>query len=570
MASPSLSSRAVSGMAALRDEQSRVNNASNLTPPMLCPPYLSYTAARGVSPPGANSIMSRSACTSPVLRHRRPTSSALHSQLDEPSSATVSVSRGSSPTLETDAGQQHVTDMEASMHFEGMSESPELSSSPPPGVGGSAQFSHASHIGQLLSDYAAHRVIICMLLVLFMWHVSHPVDVDQRPRFGLERIQHHLVGADLAHAVPAKMVQEEGVIETKFSPLLWTFIDQYQRTWAPNLLWFKIGSHVLVNHTSAIHSLRREELLHVQTKDCESYINIRPHSQMSARFDLLTMGWLILMLPILLCVVYKDVHAVVTPIERMVSFVTQLARDPLSQFGLTRQTSLKSDMDPTMIVDVTREMSMIAGVDDGTLTSMARTRSLGLNEREAPTMASSFVEVTLQKLALLLQVGFGSAGGEIIAQNIIGDYLDPMIPGSKVFAVFGFCDISEFNKCTETLEESIMMFVNQIAAIVHDSCQHFGGSVNKNIGSAFLLVWKFDQADMKALKAAMQTTHKHRLSSSNSSNLNTPARFPQAANPKELEAIPPFLLARSSSRLSQQSSVTSTPGNATGDGVGRA
>lgn len=36
-----------------------------------------------------------------------------------------------------------------------------------------------------------------------------------------------------------------------------------------------------------------------------------------------------------------------------------------------------------------------------------------------------------------------------------------------------------------------MKFVNQIAEITHSVVDKYGGSANKNIGDAFLLVWKF-------------------------------------------------------------------------------
>jgi class 3 adenylate cyclase len=36
-----------------------------------------------------------------------------------------------------------------------------------------------------------------------------------------------------------------------------------------------------------------------------------------------------------------------------------------------------------------------------------------------------------------------------------------------------------------------MLFVNQVADIVHSCVDKSGGSANKNIGDAFLLVWKF-------------------------------------------------------------------------------
>jgi class 3 adenylate cyclase len=40
-----------------------------------------------------------------------------------------------------------------------------------------------------------------------------------------------------------------------------------------------------------------------------------------------------------------------------------------------------------------------------------------------------------------------------------------------------------------------MMFVNQIADITHSMVDRYGGSANKNIGDAFLLVWKFEVQD---------------------------------------------------------------------------
>ena len=70
----------------------------------------------------------------------------------------------------------------------------------------------------------------------------------------------------------------------------------------------------------------------------------------------------------------------------------------------------------------------------------------------------------------MLALGFGEAGSEIIATNMIssdtGD-LNPMIPGKKIFAIYGFCDIRNFNEITIILQEDVMMFVNKIAKIVH-------------------------------------------------------------------------------------------------------
>ena len=71
-----------------------------------------------------------------------------------------------------------------------------------------------------------------------------------------------------------------------------------------------------------------------------------------------------------------------------------------------------------------------------------------------------------------------------------GTVFDPVISGTKVMAVFGFCDIRNFTDCCEVLEEETMVFTNAIASIVHNRVHSSGGVVNKNIGDAFLAVWK--------------------------------------------------------------------------------
>merc|ERR1719218_46002 len=65
-----------------------------------------------------------------------------------------------------------------------------------------------------------------------------------------------------------------------------------------------------------------------------------------------------------------------------------------------------------------------------------------------------------------------------------------MIPGRHVDAVFAFCNIRNFTDVTEVLQDQVMIFVNRIASIVHSFCDEFWGNPNKNVGDAFLLVWR--------------------------------------------------------------------------------
>jgi len=71
--------------------------------------------------------------------------------------------------------------------------------------------------------------------------------------------------------------------------------------------------------------------------------------------------------------------------------------------------------------------------------------------------------------------------------------LNAMIPGRRVDAIFGFCDILNFTDATEVLQDQVMVFVNRIACVVHTSVNEFFGSPNKNIGNAFLLAWRLSE-----------------------------------------------------------------------------
>ena len=65
-----------------------------------------------------------------------------------------------------------------------------------------------------------------------------------------------------------------------------------------------------------------------------------------------------------------------------------------------------------------------------------------------------------------------------------------------MFAIFGFCDIRYFSDITEVLEEGVMIFVNEVARIVHSNVSAGLGAANKNIGDAFLLVWRIPDTEV--------------------------------------------------------------------------
>ena len=110
---------------------------------------------------------------------------------------------------------------------------------------------------------------------------------------------------------------------------------------------------------------------------------------------------------------------------------------------------------------------------------------------------------TLLKVGNLLKSSLGEAGLDIISANLADSSkpFDPMIPGRRVHGAFAFCDVRRFTDATECLEEEVMAFVNKIAEVVHGAAVATGGAPNKNVGDAFLCVWRQSAAEAAAARA---------------------------------------------------------------------
>ena len=119
--------------------------------------------------------------------------------------------------------------------------------------------------------------------------------------------------------------------------------------------------------------------------------------------------------------------------------------------------------------------------------------ALKLKEEQKDYETSQLEEIIV-KIGALLAIGFGEAGSNIISANINNsNEINPIIAGQKILAIFGFCDIRSFTDATEVLQENVMIFVNEIADIVHNMVDKLDGAPNKNIGDAFLLVWRMHE-----------------------------------------------------------------------------
>jgi len=163
---------------------------------------------------------------------------------------------------------------------------------------------------------------------------------------------------------------------------------------------------------------------------------------------------------------------VVIPIERMVRLLDMLMLDPLGYQSTSQYKRIVSEED-----EITNSTPWTKEVLKG--------------------METSFLMPTILRIGSLMKVGFGSAGVEIIRNNLEKGQTKNMImlssQGSTVSCIFLFSDIRQFTDCTECLQEEVFVFTNRIAAVVHSICHSYGGSANKNIGDAFLLSWLLDE-----------------------------------------------------------------------------
>lgn len=76
---------------------------------------------------------------------------------------------------------------------------------------------------------------------------------------------------------------------------------------------------------------------------------------------------------------------------------------------------------------------------------------------------------------------------------LVGGDIDPMVQGKRIFAIFGFCDIRNFSLIDEALQENVMIFINQVCEIIHNTISYFHGIVIKNREGSFILVWRFPE-----------------------------------------------------------------------------
>ena len=153
----------------------------------------------------------------------------------------------------------------------------------------------------------------------------------------------------------------------------------------------------------------------------------------------------------------KDAHEIVIlPIEQMIRKVNSISTNPIEAAQDEAAQAIEDE-----ILGKKKEDQEGTGSDAGDQSLSGKCKSAGHMVAKCATCGSQnqnkvssrdgpyetvILEQTIVKIGALLAQGFGEAGTKIIADNMAKTQgnVDPMIPGNKVVAIFGFCDIRSF------------------------------------------------------------------------------------------------------------------------------
>merc|ERR1711871_304463 len=199
---------------------------------------------------------------------------------------------------------------------------------------------------------------------------------------------------------------------------------------------------------------------------------------------------------------------VVGPIENMVKRLADMQVDPLGLNAEIEAEKMKSNPQYQAIKDKERKEKERADLTFGQkYLSFLPCKSCDKNvkQKKPEQYETAMLNNTIGRIQQLLRVGFGSAGGEIVAKTLLAAEAGeaPKVAskfGLRVYGIWGFCIIEDFNEILVALDDDIMTFVNCVAGMVHTEVGKNKGAVNKNIGEAFLLTWKTKPATDPLLK----------------------------------------------------------------------
>jgi hypothetical protein len=289
-------------------------------------------------------------------------------------------------------------------------------------------------------------------------------------------------------------------LPAKLNDSVWDLVQNQSDEVSPIVNITAFQNVFYINSSWADHEFRKAELSTSISPDGNVVIiySLLFDNKINALLNIIKTVCLCILVTIATIYFESDVKSLVLdPLEIMIEIVDKVAKDPIKAKNLENlETGMKSTMAKMQRgneTEATGDQSNGETNDKNNSESNKNAKNKkALKKRKAQEEYEvKIIQSALMKISALLAIGIGEAGNEIIKENLSNyNDLDPMVQGRKKNAIFGFCDIRGFPLVNEALQEQTMVFLNKIADIVHSSVDLFDGATNKNIGDAFMLVWK--------------------------------------------------------------------------------
>jgi hypothetical protein len=331
-----------------------------------------------------------------------------------------------------------------------------------------------SKIAKTLSDKTQRILIILILATLFltpMFQVNTYFTAVPAVDFGLKQLMELYDDT-----------YEVGTNQAVYDTAADEYIDRMRDYDYPIVEISIPPNFVKQKYNDDVDDLRFDEITEIEESNgAKVTYSIKQFNQYEALINIGRTIMVCLLLTISSYIINKDAEILVLePIERMIERIRIVAKNPMA---LCSEDEIES----------AGALAMIQSQKKNDKSKKKKKNDDHKNE-------TVFLENSLFTIGRLMGLCYGEAGARIIGNNIasseIGSDFNPLIPGSKELAIFGFCDIRGFADATEALEQDVMMFVNQIAEIVHSTADHHQGASNKNLGEAFLMVWKLPRDEI--------------------------------------------------------------------------
>lgn len=184
---------------------------------------------------------------------------------------------------------------------------------------------------------------------------------------------------------------------------------------------------------------------------------------------------------------------VLGPLRRMLKIVALYAKNPLAKAPRHSKRGNKSND---------------SSDSDGSLDSDTDSESDRSPDDQLGKLETEQLINAVEKITELLRKCWGVAGAGIISSNLarqedgLAAVFNPCVPGKAVYALFAFAAIKGFDHQLRALGGEVMILINDVANVLHKEVYRWGfgdsGQCNKNLGSAFLMVFRI--GDVKEVK----------------------------------------------------------------------